>query len=162
MYPRTKVETSNRGLIATGRVTQAMATAQRSWLQGVLRLIRDDVRGFAPADLGTFRKSIVYRTTVRRQTEVTGEVYSNDPNSAKIAVIEYGRTPGAKMPPKGALLGWMSRKGIDARFEFVIRRAIGRDGIPGKFPFRKAFTKRRSLLASQSRNLQSALTRALA
>ena len=161
MYPRAKVETSNRGLIATGRVTEAMATAQRRWLQGVLKLIRDDVRAFAPSDLGTFRKSIVYRTTVRRQTEVTGEVYSNDPNTPKVAVIEYGRTPGKKMPPKGALLGWMSRHGIDPRFEFVIRRNIARDGIPGKFPFRKAFTRRRSLLASQSRNLQSALTRAL-
>ncbi len=47
MYPRAKVETSNRGLIATGRVTEAMATAQRRWLQGVLKLIRDDVRAFA-------------------------------------------------------------------------------------------------------------------
>lgn len=44
--------------------------------------------------------------------------------------VEEGRRAGAAMPPRGALLGWMRRKGIDARLEFVVRRGIARRGIP--------------------------------
>jgi hypothetical protein len=46
--------------------------------------------------------------------------------------MEDGRRAGAAMPPAGALLGWMGRHGVDAKTEFVIRRAIGRKGIKGK------------------------------
>lgn len=159
-YPRTTVTTRNTGSIASGRVNEVMATAQRSWMQGVLRRVRDDVRGFAPVDLGAFRKSILYKTT-RKGLLVEGEVYSTDTPDAKVAVVEYGRLPGRKMPPKGALLGWMSRHGWDPRKEFVLRRAIGRDGIKGKFPFRKAFAKRRGLFQSQARDLQTVVTRAI-
>jgi hypothetical protein len=43
-------------------------------------------------------------------------------------VIERGRKVGAKMPPKGSLLRWMSIKGIEPKAEFAIRRAIQRRG----------------------------------
>lgn len=45
-------------------------------------------------------------------------------------VIQKGRRPGAAMPPKGVLLPWMGRHGIPPEAEFVVRRAIGRRGIP--------------------------------
>lgn len=160
MYPRASITTTNKGPVVTGRVTEPMANAMRSWMQGVMKRVRDDVRMFAPADLGEFKKSVVYRTG-RKGLAVEGEVYSSDPNTGKVAVIEYGRRPGSKMPPSGVLLGWMARRGVDPRLEFVIRRAIGRDGIPAVAPFRKAFVKNRGLLASQSRNLQSQLVRSL-
>lgn len=44
-------------------------------------------------------------------------------------VMELGRRPGAKMPPQGALLGWMGFKGIPPELEFVVRRGIARHGI---------------------------------
>jgi hypothetical protein len=159
-YPRSHVEVSNKGAVVGGRYSEPMATAMRTWLQGVLRRVRDDARAFAPSDLGAFRASIIYRTQ-RREMVLEGEVFSTDANQAKVAVIEFGRTPGKKMPPKGALLGWMARHGIPEDREFVVRRAIGRDGIPGKFPFRKAWNRNRGLLASQSRNLSSSLVTAL-
>lgn len=159
-YPRAKVETSTRGAVATGKVTPVMARSLRSWLTGVLKVVRDDVRGFAPADLGAFRRSVIYRTR-QSGVEVSGEVFSTDKPTAKVAVIEYGRRPNKPMPPAGALLGWMARHGIPADREFLVRRKIGRDGIPGRFPFRKAFTKRKGLLQSQARYLQSTLTRDL-
>lgn len=159
-YPRTRIETRNTGSIASGRVNEAMATAQRAWMQGVMKRVRDDVRAFSPVDLGAFRKSIFYRTT-RRGLLVEGEVYATDTPDGKVAVIEYGRLPGRKMPPSGALLGWMSRHGWDPRKEFVLRRAIAEHGIKGKFPFRKAFAKNRGLFQSQARDLQTVVTRAI-
>lgn len=160
-YPKARVEVNNRGAVVTGKVSPVMARTMRSWLTGVLKRIRDDARAFSPSDLGGYRKSIIYRTHIKRQVEITGEVYTTEPNQAKAAVIEFGRTPGRKMPPRGALLGWMRRHGIPDDAEFLVRRKIARDGIPGKFPFRKAFVKNRGLLASQSRFLAAALVRDL-
>ncbi|TAN61051.1 hypothetical protein EPN18_07385 [bacterium] len=59
-------------------------------------------------------------------------------------VVEKGRTPGAKMPPAGALIQWMELKlGMDAetarKKEFVIRRKIGKKGFKGARMFEQAF-----------------------
>lgn len=155
MYATPKVTTSNRGALVTGRYTERMALAQRHWLQGVLKRVRDDVRALAPVDLGTFKKSVIYRTS-RKGLVVDGNVYSTAPEG-QVSVIEFGRRENRKMPPSGALLGWMQRHGWDPKKEFVLRRAIGRDGIPAVAPFSKAFEKNRALLATQQRYLASAL-----
>ena len=159
-YPRSQVTVTNKGPVVSGRISETMAQAQRKWLTGVLRTLRDDVRILGPRDTGAFARSVVYRTR-RRGMIVEGEVYSTDSPDGKVAVIEFGRLPGRKMPPRGALLGWMARHGIEPRAEFLIRRKIARDGIPAVAPFRKAFRLRRGLLQSQARNLQSTLVTAL-
>lgn len=51
-------------------------------------------------------------------------------------VMEFGRRPGAKMPPPGVLQGWMRRHGFLGS-EFVLARAIAKRGIKGRF-FMKA------------------------
>lgn len=56
-------------------------------------------------------------------------------------VIEFGRRPGAAMPPAGALIGWMRRHGIDASAEFVVRRAIGAHGIKAVSFMKRALTE---------------------
>jgi hypothetical protein len=43
--------------------------------------------------------------------------------------IEQGRPAGSKLPPQGALLGWMRARGINLAAEFPIRRAIAENGI---------------------------------
>lgn len=60
-------------------------------------------------------------------------------------VNEKGRRPGRPMPPVGALLPWMARHGIPAEAEFVVRRKIGRDGIPGIWFMRDGRAKVRPL-----------------
>jgi hypothetical protein len=60
-----------------------------------------------------------------------GEVRATAPQSI---FVERGRRAGARMPPGGALLGWMARHGIPLNREFVVRRAIARRGIPPR-PF---------------------------
>lgn len=52
--------------------------------------------------------------------------------------VDQGRRAGAKMPPKGALLGW---GGVTEENEFVIRRAIGRKGIRPRPFVTKAFNE---------------------
>jgi hypothetical protein len=68
-------------------------------------------------------------------SKVTGRQFAFGSPLIHVRVMDKGRAPGAKMPPKGALLPWMRRKGIDARDEFPIRRAIGTRGIPGDHQF---------------------------
>lgn len=49
-------------------------------------------------------------------------------------VIDKGRRPGAKMPPKEPIEQWMNSVGIEVNpsSSFLIRRSIGRDGIKPK------------------------------
>lgn len=54
-------------------------------------------------------------------------------------VMELGRRAGAKPPPQQALVGWMSRHGMDPKLAFVLARAIGRRGIKGRFYFKAAY-----------------------
>lgn len=47
------------------------------------------------------------------------------------AAVHDGRKAGKAWPPQGVLLGWMRRHGIPKEAEYVIRRKIGLQGIPG-------------------------------
>lgn len=71
---------------------------------------------------------------------LNGRVYSPD---KYFRVLEYGRRPGAKMPPNDVIFDWIGHKDInpydsdglpqmisERKLVFLIRRAIGRRGIP--------------------------------
>lgn len=71
-----------------------------------------------------------------RGTDLSVTAGPDERYKVQALTIENGRRPGSKMPPPGALLGWMSRHNIPAEAEFVVRRAIGRNGLRGQpFPF---------------------------
>jgi hypothetical protein len=80
----------------------------------------------SPKDTGTLRRSITQKKAVFAGGEATGAWGTNVPYAK---VMEEGRGAGKPMPPSGVLLGWMRRHGIDAKAEYVVRRAIGRKGI---------------------------------
>jgi len=66
-------------------------------------------------------------------------------------VIEYGRRPGQKMPPAGAMLRWVEIKtGLSGKaaqqVEFLIRRKIGKQGFPGVHMFEKTFVESQGTL----------------
>lgn len=86
---------------------------------------------FAKRQVGKDTRHLMRSTTktpARRSGRgARGDFGSNAPYAE---VHDKGRRPGAAMPPKGVLLGWMRRHGIPAEREFVVRRAIGRRGIP--------------------------------
>jgi Bacteriophage HK97-gp10, putative tail-component len=82
-----------------------------------------------PTDTHHLQRSITHEVSPRVGLEVVGRVGTNVPYGR---VVEEGRRAGAAMPPSGVLLGWMRRHGVDASAEFVVRRAIGRRGIPAR------------------------------
>lgn len=89
-----------------------------SMLKATLAVERS-AKQVVPKDTGNLRRSLTHEVTASGAF-VVGKVGSNVPYAK---VVEEGRTPG-KMPPEGALLAWMGRKGIPQEREFIIRRAI--------------------------------------
>lgn len=84
-------------------------------------------------DTGNYRDSLFAAVTNRRGRLVLD---IGPPERLNIlgSTLEHGRRPGSRMPPPGALLGWLSRHGIPESAEFPIRRKIARDGMSGQ-PF---------------------------
>lgn len=63
----------------------------------------------------------------------------------QMVIAEFGRRPGAPMPPEDPIIRWMNEVGIrpseDQTWEglaYVIRRSIAENGIEGFSPFRRA------------------------
>lgn len=127
------------GLREIGPKYQAASRLVTTELVTSMRRVTFRVEGKAKQrvrrDTSTLARSLT--SEVRGGTsEVRGLVGSNLPYAK---VVEEGRRAGAPMPPQGALLGWMRRKGIDAEAEFVVRRGIARRGIPARPYLRPAF-----------------------
>lgn len=85
----------------------------------------------APVWRGHYRRSITKGRARRVGRGAESEFGSNVPYARP---LRFGRRAGARMPPGGSLVAWMRSKGIPAEREFVVRRAIGRKGIPIKHP----------------------------
>jgi hypothetical protein len=109
-----------------------------------------------PTDTHNLQRSITMSPAREFGGAIRGAWGTNVPYAR---VMEEGRSPGAAMPPSGALLGWMARHGIDESLEFVVRRAIGMHGIVGKRYMKKAHDEVKPFL---SRELHAAVKRTLA
>ena len=107
---------SNSGPVIDREITTALTNS------GLV--VEGRAKQLAPVDTGKLRQSIT--TQVRTDSAVVGT------NLQYAPTMEFGRQPGAAMPPEGALLGWMSRHGMDTRMEFALRRSIARKGIAAK------------------------------
>ncbi len=102
---------------------------------------------------GRLRNSIGSEVTVEAIGSVVGKVGSSLKDEEYPAVMEFGRTPGARMPPPEALVRWVHLKGLagtysikshrrqggkarqadeDLQVAFVVARSIGRKGIQGR------------------------------
>lgn len=122
-------------------------------MQRLVILGQNAAREGAPVDTGRLRNSITSRV------ELGGTVRGVwGTNITYAETMEEGRRAGAPMPPAGALIGWMSRHGIDPSAEFVVRRAIGRHGIKGRHFFRASLDRLRPIAV---RELNAAYMRAL-
>lgn len=129
------VKLSVKGNLFTKEGMAAIVSAAAGVTRGEVRTIRGDIQKAWPRDTGAGQKSWRYKTT-RRIKSVEASVYSTLPELL-IHVGEEGRRPG-KMPPSGALLGWMSRHGMDPKGEFALRRRIGRLGTSGSHAITRA------------------------
>ena len=98
--------------------------------------IQKNARPLSPVFRGRLRDSIEWEV---RGTgiNITGVVGSTMKNEIYPSVMEFGRKPGAKMPPPGALERWVwlvlkPPKKMVKGVAFVVARAIGKKGIKGK------------------------------
>lgn len=99
----------------------------------VVKNARRWIEKWKKVDTGAYRDSLFAEVTERRG-KMTLTVGPPERLDILGSTLEFGRKPGSRMPPQGALLPWMARHGIEDSAEFVIRRAIARNGMRGQ-PF---------------------------
>ena len=112
----------------------------RTGIANSVAQIEADAKRLVPTDTHYLQKSIGHEVDVRGN-DITGRVGSN---VVYAPVVEFGRSAGAAMPPPGALLDWMRRKGIDAEAAFAVARAIGRRGTRPQPYLKPALEKNRA------------------
>lgn len=98
-------------------------------------LLVSKIKPLTPVYRGALRNSIGSEVIHESATSIVGRVGSSLKSEQYPAVMEFGRRPGAKMPPPDALERWVHLKlgtvegsGVG----FVIARSIARKGIKGK------------------------------
>jgi len=133
-----------------GNVQPMLEVELKEAMISSLAMLQHDAMEATPWQTSTLRRSYKLEPapTAWSGTLVNRTTYAK--------VVEEGRRPGAPMPPKGSLLNWMKAKGIDPKAEFVIRRAIGRRGIPGRWMMRDALAKNRAGIEAE---FQAAIVR---
>lgn len=116
--------------------------ANRSMTPGLDILVNEVVttnphedQGILNASFGSARAKGGIREISRTGSQIVGKIGSRLPYAP--VMLEYGRKPGARMPPPEALEMWTRPRGL-AGLEFVIARAIGRRGIPASKTISKA------------------------
>ena len=125
-----------------------------------MRMVEDDARKNAPADLGNLQNSGVTNIPFDDGTLIVVETRFGGPSAPYAEFVEEGRPPGGKWPPVGALEGWGQRKLHQSGLDFVLRRKIGEVGIDPKPFLVPAFEKRvkgmpRRLSADMFRRLKA-------
>lgn len=96
---------------------------------------------------GHLAKSLYYKLKFRYNKPTLDFTVSNDQAGKYADVIEFGRTPGAKMPPVKAIEAWIRLKPLKLRNNqgqfikatesniksaaFAIAKSIGKNGIEG-------------------------------
>lgn len=106
---------------------------RRGAIRGALRAVSTLQRATSAA--GVFNTGYYKRAWTFSPIEDGARVYNQAPYAA---VIEYGRRPGARFPPRNAIIDFAQRKlGLSRkeaeRAAFPIARAIARRGIRGRF-----------------------------
>jgi len=87
------------------RLPAVMAAETRRAMTESLLLIEADARRLAPRDVGRLAGSITHRIE-GNGINLTGRI---GPSTNYAATMEFGRRPGARMPPVEALVPWVQR-----------------------------------------------------
>lgn len=155
-----EIDVDTSQLMRMGAKYQAVAPlvaqeSDRAMLRVVLSIERTG-KQLVPVDTGNLRRSLTHEVT-RAAGGVVGRVGSNVPYAK---IIEDGRTPGS-MPPQGVVLGWMSRHGIPADREYLIRRAINRRKQPRPY-LKPAIERNRAAINREFGQIPARVMRRLA
>lgn len=93
-----------------------------------LLAVEASLRKEGPRDTGTGQRGFRRERPTGRAFALEGSVINNQ---IHMAVLDVGRTPGAKPPPPSALAGWARRHGFTGSL-FLLARSIGRKGHRGR------------------------------
>ncbi len=109
----------------------------RELLQKAAREGTRTAKGEAPKDTHALERSITPQVK-----PLSARVYTRRA-ATYFPVMEFGRRPGAKMPPPQKLRGWARRHGFGTTpgALFVLARSIARRGIKGRFFMRAGAQK---------------------
>jgi hypothetical protein len=132
-----RVTATRRGLNGvTSKLSDAALFARvYDSVSGCLSELKENLIPLIPFDQGIAQESIYTVINGYTLNDIEGVVGSDAdyfPN------LEYGRRAGAQMPPSLPIEEWAERHGIEPSAVFVIRRAIGRRGIPALHLMQKA------------------------
>jgi hypothetical protein len=128
---------------ALNRSPELLRAEEARAMTASLLLIEADARRNVRQDTRRLMNSITHRQHQRGDVLV-GEV---GPSVRYGVVVERGRRPLRKWPPRAPLLRWMARHGIPAEAVFVIARKIGTAGIPARPFLEPAFRTHESRIA---------------
>jgi phage gpG-like protein len=87
-------------------------------------IVQNDAKVRVPVDTGALRASLA--------REVTANDARVGSNLTYAPVVEYGRRAGAPPPPASALVGWVTRHGMDEGAAYAVAKTIGRFGIKAR------------------------------
>lgn len=145
--PWITVEPTLRGLnqFTSRMAPEDLFRSVRGSLQQVLEELQAEVKYQTPTASGDTREGIQIDINGTTIENLNGRVFSADEH---FRVLEYGRTPGAKMPPAGPIREWMQTVGIEDDIKgsllYVIRRKIGRRGLPALYIMHGALQRQRA------------------
>lgn len=132
-----KVTISPELLALPARLERALAEGHEAAARAVVNEVRfQTIESDSVASKG-------FLNSIDKQFEMRGAVRAWLIGSALpyAPFVEYGRRPG-KQPPVDAILRWIVFKGIGGphprRQAFAIARSIGKKGVKGRYPFRRA------------------------
>jgi len=131
------------------RFPQISEKHNRTAMQKAVITVESNVKPLTPVGVsGRLRNSIA--SEVRGGgSKIVGAIGSTLRSEEYPAVMEFGRRPGAAMPPYGPgsqLARWVHLVLGDAVSVFQVARGIARKGIRGKFYLKNGFEKSRSAI----------------
>lgn len=118
------------------RLTKALQVAHETSARELVNEVRQQIVGAGA--VATF--SLLRSVTKQFEERGAAQAWLVGSDLAYAPFVEYGRKPG-KQPPVEAILKWLAIRGIQPGTRgqaFAIARAIGKRGIKGRFPFRRA------------------------
>lgn len=156
--PLIRLETTQRGINGITRKLgpEALNQIARDSLEESILELHRLVQEGTPQNTGDTAANIQFEINGSTINDLNGVVFSPDYH---FKILNDGRRPGARMPPEGPIRVWMEDKGIDPvgidettgqsgrSVLFLIRRAIGRRGLPAHRIMEKALEQGRSHFA---------------
>lgn len=137
------VEATRRGLngVTAKLESHKLFQQARESLQDILDELKGRVVDTTPVARGITAENIFTKIEGDTLDDLNGIVASPD---EWFKVLEFGRRAGSRMPPQQPIEEWMGIKGMDIKYQFIVRRNIAERGTPALHIMQRALQDSRS------------------